>query len=270
MPKGMMGYRQQVARGNVRILFDGQQGMGVHVQASGKGCRELEAEKGVAGIPALVGWLLQQGGQFTRLDVAYDDLQGLINLQEVMRYITERRVVTRYRKWSKQESGDLTDDGQTGQTVYFGSAQSETRVRMYDKAVEQGQAGQWVRVELQTRDERAQALAHLITGGNMQQVAGVLRGLIEFKEAGSHSQRERWETAPWWEMFLQWASKVRLGASPAKRTIEQVKQWLTQQVAPSIALILMEAEGDFAPLFDLAQEGKQRLKPRHYAMVAAS
>ena len=44
LPNGRYGYQHGMVRGNVRVYCDGQEGMGIHVLASGEGCRQLEAE----------------------------------------------------------------------------------------------------------------------------------------------------------------------------------------------------------------------------------
>ncbi len=53
----------------------------------------------------------------------------------------------------KKRTIDISLDGleQAGSTVYIGAPSSDFRIRIYDKALEQGVDGHWIRVELVMR-----------------------------------------------------------------------------------------------------------------------
>ena len=46
MPKGGLGYKRQLRNGNIAIFEDGAEGMGIHIEMSGKGCREFDSFTG--------------------------------------------------------------------------------------------------------------------------------------------------------------------------------------------------------------------------------
>jgi DNA relaxase NicK len=158
-------------------------------------------------------------------------------------------------------------------------------LRCYDKRRERLNKGHgdevegvdhWLRVELQLRRKRADAAARDFQGvkvdprGVFGHLAGVLRGYLEFKvPSDSDSNKRRWKPAAWWVAFLGYVEKSRLRVEKVVRTIQHVQDWVSFQVAPSLAL-LEEALGSdraWSFLFGEAQEGRARWGPKHRAIL---
>lgn len=268
MDHGFLGYRSGLVNGGVKILYDGNPGMGIHVQVSGTGCRELEASGLVRDWQQfLVG--LVQVARLTRLDVAMDDREELIDLDRVRDCIATNNVVTRFKGWSEDTSGKFGAEEQQGRTISFGSRTSNTYLRMYNKAAERGVEGHWTRVEIEVKGENADALARKIIEGDLGVVAGLLRNYIDFKvPSEGDTNRSRWKSQEWWEKFVAWAERVRLKLDPKVRDLETVKAWLRMQVAPLLAVLVAAEGGDLAVLSKLTHEGKQRWKSRHHELLA--
>jgi hypothetical protein len=129
--------------------------------------------------------------------------------------------------------------------VYLGKDSSETKICIYDKAVQQGVSGHWVRVELRLLGSRARKLVKLIVDVGEVVVAGVLRHYLCFKEPGQHSQRERWRTCDWWEAFLGACVRTRLCIRRQPPVSEKTMEWLVRCVAPVLADVA-DIEGDEA------------------------
>jgi len=294
LPRGVSGYRQGKACGNIRVFWDGQPGMGTLFVLSGQGCRELEsawvtssadsqasAALHVSGSGCdwlgYLGFLGAYGARITRCDFAMDDRAELVKLDEVVRCVESGELTTRWQEFTDTRKKLLRGSGERdGRTLYFGSFKSDALLRIYDKQAEQIQKGgedpgPWVRVELQLRDERAQrAIAEMCGARSLAVLAGIIRGYVEFKrgEVGD-SNKSRWLCVDWWETFLAGVGKVRLGSDPIIRTVAEAYQWVARQVAPTLALLVKHAEGDLGILNDLARAGLPRLQPRHMAMLAA-
>ena len=104
-------------------------------------------------------------------------------------------------------------------------------------------------------------------------LSGYLRSMVEFKARSGDSNKQRQPAASWWLRFLGYADKARLSVVEAEaRTVDDVKAWVSLQVAPSLAL-LQEALGfdkAWAFLYAETQEGRSRWGPRHKAILAAS
>lgn len=276
---GGLGYRRQLAAEGIRVYFDGQPGMGMHVSISGSACRAMEARMTADGYhlaewPTLLRYLRDSGFKVTRCDVALDDRAGALDMPTIVEAVKARECVTRFKTWRKDEGGRIGKPEQ-GVTLYLGAPSSETRVRFYDKRAERVQAGDpdpgpWVRVELQLRHETAAAMIERLidAAGAAEPIAAALRGLIDFRTpSGTDSNRRRWLPAEWWLSWLAGVETAALTLQPAQRTLAKVLRWIEKQVAPSLALLTLNAGGDLAPLAQLAAAGAARLRPRHYALA---
>jgi phage replication initiation protein len=222
------------------------------------------------------------GGHVTRLDVAWDDKTGVLDLDVMERAVEAGHFTSRWRGGHTWKGWGANAGGRT---LYFGSSRSDSMLRCYDKRAERLNKGldveeeHWVRVEAQFRRKRADAVAELFEGVNERprrvfaKLAGILRGYIEFKMPNAtDSNKRRWEPAGWWLTFLGHVEKARLTLEKVVRTIHHVMDWVSAQVAPSLAL-LEEALGSdraWAFLFAEAQEGRSRWGPKHRAILAAS
>lgn len=280
--RGAMGYRQGLVRGNIKVFYDGNADMGPHVVMSGQGCRQFEDEQGFMDEWDWRNWgaqVLKAGAEVTRFDTAFDDFgskrDAVLTMDRVRQAVQEQRVVSRFKR--AKLAGDVSLDGNgdsLSDVVYFGSIMSEMSVCIYDKAKEQVSQGNavfgmahWVRCELRAKKDRANLLFREFVGSGLEAVAAVLYSYLDFKEASSSdSNRWRWETCDWWAQFVGACSKLRLTINRVARTVEQVRHWLTHQVAPSLAMLLRVAGPGAIRM--LLEDGKERLRPKHRAMLA--
>jgi phage replication initiation protein len=269
LPRGAMGYKQGIAYGAVRIYWDGMPGMGVHLEASGAGCRDLETF-GVSDWMGFFAWLLAMQYHVSRLDVALDDHAGLLDLAVIEQALRYDHVTTRFDKAMIQEG--LTIGKQAdGKTIYCGSPASDVRLRFYDKAKEAGVGGLWVRCEIQARRERGQALAAAISKLGLVAVSRVIRGYLQFTDpaAASDSNVSRRASVAWWADFLGRVGALRLQVVLVSRTLASLEKWLTRQVAPSLALLLAATGGDLGRIVGLMDNGRYRWSASHRALLAS-
>jgi phage replication initiation protein len=284
-------YRRTVmlTRG-IKIYYDGSQpGMGICVEVSGQGCRELESRgvvksawtcQGKAGQAVSsddFGWerflshlVNMDGVNITRLDIALDDRSNALDLQLMKAKAERQEICTRLKKFYPVLGVNLQTGEVEGITLNFGSRESAVMVRAYDKAAEQGVGGSWNRVELEAKGDHAHALADAISSGqSLKVVASVIRKYVDFKEVGGGKQKCRWETSPWWQEFLGWVEKTRLTVSKAKPTLSRVHEYLRYQVAPSLATVFHALDQNMGVLLELLQEGTERLKRKHTMLIGA-
>ena len=85
--------------------------------------------------------------KFSRIDIAFDFMDIDINNYTIIDDLS--------RKTNTWNSGDGTME-----TRYIGAPTSDLRIRIYDKALEQGINGKWWRVEAQLRKEFAENYKH--------------------------------------------------------------------------------------------------------------
>jgi len=137
--KGFLGYRQGwLSRGNSGGL--GRIGTGaswapreVHVDLS----QELISDWTYQKFHDVATWVFEQKGHFGRIDVALDDRNGVIDVDRIYASVRAGNCVSHFRQ-SRLISGlDVGTGLDTGQTLCMGSRQSDTYLRIYDKAAEQ-------------------------------------------------------------------------------------------------------------------------------------
>ena len=269
MMKGAMGYRKGLIRGNVRILFDGTSGMGTHIEASGKGCRELEGDGLISDWSIFLKNIIESEAKFSRLDVAIDDRTGCLSMPNILDCFNSGLIVSRYKTGRVISGRKLNDATELGSTLYLGSSSSDTMIRLYDKAAESGEEGNHIRVELQTRNDRANILGTALAYLGFEEVPGIIKGYLDFKVPSSCSQRERWDTQEWWNRFLSGAKKLRLSTAPVIRSVDKSLEWCRKQVAPTLAMLVRTAGGDLWIFDQLVADGEKRLKPWHKALLAS-
>ena len=289
---GWRGYTHSayVAQGKGRVGWSPDDDrMGVHFSLGSEALRVMAAlDSWWSDLPSVMGAVLDElGGHTTRVDVAWDDQTGALDMAQIAEARSEGRFVTRWKDSQRIESTKATKafGPVSGETFYFGSAKSDSQLRIYDKRAERMQKehvvdfDHWVRVELQLRRKRADAVARLYATAkqNAQEVmvklAGLLRSMLEFKASSQDSNKQRQPAASWWARFLGYAEKARLAPVEAEaRTVDHVKAWVSGQVAPSLALLEQALGFDraWAFLYATAQEGRARMGPRHRAILAAS
>ncbi|UPY77984.1 replication initiation factor domain-containing protein [Leptospira weilii] len=102
----------------------------------------------------LINEAIELRGKFTRIDLALDDYEGVLDLPHIYEKLKRKEVASRFRGYSKFESpfdlvekGSLFRDhkiGKHGYTIYIGSfRQSNCFVRIYDKKLQVGPECAW-------------------------------------------------------------------------------------------------------------------------------
>lgn len=196
--------------------------MGICLDISGQGCREFENVPGNDWVKFLVSIADRDlRTSITRLDLAYDDHTGLLDLGQIANDVRDRYYTSPSRKSQIIWSDDQDHDTQ-GLTVYVGSKSSDVMIRIYDKAAErefQKDERHWVRVELQLRHDRCTvAVAEIIKQQHVGRTAcGILRNYLLFRQpSGTDDNKSRWPVAPYWDRLLLDMSRISLWISPGE------------------------------------------------------
>lgn len=236
---GRNGYRKGLYFGSVSILYDGNPGMGTCLDMSGQGCRSFE-EYGTGDFDGLFRRFQQgEGYHVTRLDVAFDDHSGVLDIRQLFRDSDnqdgEQQFVSKFRVSRIEKE---FRDGRPGITVYHGSKKSAVLIRIYDKAAERGlpEERHWIRVELQLRDERAEAFCF---AGEPIGVLfrGVLVNYVRYvDDPGTDSNRWRWPMKAYWENLIDQVGRIRLYVKPGvEYNIGQLDSFVFEQASNAIS-----------------------------------
>ena len=208
--KGARGYRDRLYFNAISIHFNGDD-MGVWCEMSGQGCRAFESLSTLDGDKwqALFAKILAEHMNITRLDVACDDHSGMLDMDEMIQDARRKEYVSKSDYWEILESSK-------GQTMQFGSPQSDTLIRIYDKARERNCAvgEHWIRCELQLRRDRAIAFTKLgLSIG--QSFCGVVINYLRFVDPDElDSNKWRWPIKPYWGEFLSHANAISVYEAP--------------------------------------------------------
>lgn len=233
--------------------------MGISVNFSGQGCRAFETEGGdwlhlfrrfqgdipwaaVHVSPVDFCRVFKRDRRFnvTRLDLAFDDHNGLLDLHRIRMDVEDRNYVSKATHTSIEWSDDQQVNIQ-GLNVCIGSRKSMVFVRIYDKAAERGfKDRHWVRCELQLRDDRALvAMAQFMDSGHVgRTVAGILRNYITFRVPTGDTNKSRWPIAYYWQRVLGQMDKISLWIKPGEPyNIHKSEYWLKKQYGQLIATL---------------------------------
>lgn len=231
MTKGARGYRDRLYFNAISIHFNGREDMGVWCEMSGQGCRAFETLSTLGRKwEDLFRSITDQKMNITRLDVAYDDHSGILDIDEIIQDTRKKEYVSKSDYWEILESSK-------GQTLQFGSPQSDTLIRIYDKAKERNcpLGEHWIRCELQLRRERAIAFTRLgLPIG--KSFCGVVVNYLRFVDPDPlDSNRWRWPIKDYWGEFLCYADSVSIYEAPGlEYNFDRCERYVIRQAGNAI------------------------------------
>lgn len=227
--------------------------MGIHVALNSASLAMMEYRP-----LQLINLVLDWGATIKRIDIAFDDMSGLLDPDEMYRKILAGELVTRYRKVTRVSGQDLGEPQKTGDTINLGKRSSGSFIRIYDKMAEVLAKGgdvpegvkNWVRVEMEAKGEKAHAIGNLIgqcatrQGTSPgQELSNLLYGLLDFKDVNpDDDNKSRWHTSEFWSTFLAATSKKTLSLPKRERSVERSKTWVRNQVSTTLAMIILSQD----------------------------
>jgi DNA relaxase NicK len=217
------------------------------------------------------------GGDCKRFDVALDDFDKEIPLDQVELDVRAGNV-SGSRSFQFTESGKI-GEAATGKTIYLGSAQSDKRIRIYDKSTQTGGEVDAIRVEVQFRDSKAQTAflgwidfdAGAVDVGAPQYLAALVTGAVKFCDRSKGDKNiDRCPMLPWWENLVNRVGQgIKVAAPRVVKTLEKCMGWIDYQVSRSLALIKRAMGDGFTHYIDAVTTlGDERLTAREFAILA--
>ena len=259
---GLLGYNRVLRFSDICVCYEPRENdffrdMGVCVSMSGNGCRAFETMSKLtqAGQDSVFPTLFQllaadETANVSRIDIACDDREGFLNMEEIVEKVQANEINSRMTKRSVIVSFDGTQ--RSGSTIYLGAPSSDFRVRIYDKALEEGVDGHWIRVELVMRHKNAAAFVEQMNSA---------------PSVGNDSNITRCTVCGWWRSFVDELESVRLVARcVVQHSVERIENWIESQVGPSLAVILNTL--GWPHLFELARAAAGRLSARQLSLIS--
>ncbi|WP_447602890.1 replication initiation factor domain-containing protein [Nitrospira sp. Nam80] len=269
-----------------RLMTHGKNGVGklgtgahrkpreVHVDLSAGIVSQWDESK----LKAVLGWIKEQKGHVTRVDVALDDRDATVSVQTIREAVDAGKAVSRSKKFQVLTASNHRDGVPTGETLYFGSRESQTMLRVYDKRLELRSKGRedadtyGVRWELEFKQDRAQACAKALRTLDSDDwrafLVGLLRSYVDFREitrADAPYEKYRAPLLAWWAALTEGFRRCRLVVEKLHQRLDDVAQWLCRSIAPMLAVAVARKGQQF--LFDLIYAGTKKWKPKHYALL---
>ena len=186
-------------------------------------------------------------GHLTRLDIAINDKWGLLNMNDLVKAVQEKRF------WSKSKSYAVHGNVDDGWTVDFGK--SPFVIRAYDKHKEQANKGYdtdvKTRVELELHQDKAEYVLDEwlnndkklvdITFDILYSYLWFTNGKIEDQQLKSDTVRDEIEATvepmPAWSLLTALGKKMKFVREPKKQSVERIEKWVLQSVVPSLAVL---------------------------------
>ncbi len=225
-------------------------------------------------------WIRAHEGHVTRIDCALDDRQSQVPVSVIRDAVDRGQCITRAERFQIIQSQAIHEGTPTGETLYFGSPQSQTMLRVYDKRLEmqakqrEGWQDYGIRWELEFKQDRAQACALCLAGLEeplwCELVVGFLRSYIDFRDTTRETEDQYRIRAPlldWWKTLTDDFGKGRLVIEQEEQTIHDVKRWVSHAVAPMLAVICAQHPGGQAWLEREIMTGSARWKERHRRLL---
>lgn len=205
------------------------------------------------------------GYRTTRLDIAIDDYTNKVIPFYEMREATENGNYCRFKTHKTYRSRKQFGDEYL-ETDYYGSRQSESMVRCYQKMMGEQKI---VRFEAELKRKKAENAmacitaidrdreAYMNTGSPqdieaidrqlesdlLQVMAGMAVGCIDFRNRMKEENRkeknlDRCERLPFWEKFVKEVEAwIRVPGTQIVRTVEKTIRWVRRQVTGTLAAI---------------------------------
>lgn len=210
---------------------------------------------------------------WTRIDIKLDDYSKRLDLAKV-RAAAEDGNYLRFRAISYHE-----DQRKKGRTQYFGSPESDKRMRFYDKDIESKGMVDSKRIELQLREERAQIfMENLIEMGAMgeeeilQFMTEAVLAAIDFRDRSQDSNVSRCPRLDWWNEFLEYCKfqgGIRFSSPRKESSVAKKMVWIRRQVETTISIFrdILGEDGFDKFIQTCIYSGRKRYRAEHRAHI---
>lgn len=259
---GVRGYAKREYFNSISIHYGNNDH--IWIEMSGQGCRAFETF-GNGDYEKIFDYIITnfEYCNLTRLDIAYDEFTGLLNLNKLCNDVRNQEYISKSNYWSVIESSK-------GQCIEIGSPQSLVRIRIYDKARERGFVNQhWIRTELQLRDERAYGFINLFdvsTFGTL--FCSVLKNYLRFIIPDKNqSNISRLKTKKYWEKFLGQVEPISIYFKPGfEYNIENLEHYVFNQAGGAIyTAIEIMGEDEFLKVLECRKP--ESLNPKYERLL---
>lgn len=250
---GFYSYSEHYVIGNIFVLVSQDIEKGVLIELKGQGCRQFENFL-LAQHRSWYDFLLDaliDGGVMKRLDLAINDMVGILDIKELTDKCNNEECISVFRSFKSYRSGELVRKDEKigmGNTLYIGSLKSEVYFCIYEKDYEQyikldipvDEVKIKNRFEIRLKNERAyHAAVDLLANRDAERTAfSIINRYIRFVDRDDKIGRSEWRINESWNYFIgEGREKLKLTTDPEPYNINKTLNWLSRQVAPTLKAI---------------------------------
>jgi len=276
---GADGYNKSiVGPEGVRIDYDrtgnavAGTGYYFHLTLPGKACRMMSE----ASARKLIRFAVDNFGTATRIDLAMDDYQRVMPIDEIDRVTMTPDFVSRTHRVLTMRSHAPGSSEVTGQTLYVGGSKSRRILRIYDKWLEGGELD-CIRWEMEEKKSAAAELMVQLTERDpitnkpkpwAEIAAARLVSFVDFRDSGSRYNVDQRTRLEWFALLVSQIKRARVYPPSLPGTVDQMKQWVEKQIGPSLWVIVKAAAGSLEDIYGMIDRAEPRIRPRHKALLA--
>ena len=286
---GAKGYSDRLYFNGISIMYGVRPE--IWVEMSGKGCRAFESFSSMNWYDLFKFVLMDDSAHFTRIDVAYDDFNGLLDLDSIGEAVHADRFVSKsssvYDEWSRKKfSVGESVKKIEGRCISFGTGGSNISCRIYDKSAERGlieSVPHWVRCEIQLRHEHSNRFVEFLMNRDLSVAYGVhlpddfsrridhlyfavLNHFLRFIDPDHSSDTNKWRQpmASHWEKFVTSVTSehVSLWVSPGVEYNMSMLDNYVERMSGAAVYTYMLAHG-VDTLYSVLTRRNDDLKPKY-------
>ncbi|MBO5139079.1 MAG: replication initiation factor domain-containing protein [Peptococcaceae bacterium] len=264
----------------ISIATNGLPEQGIHVTVTGQGCLFLFSQ---ITPQVFVQNVLEHHGRFSRVDLALDDyMSQWYTVPQLIKYLKRDELICRWKTYTMHQGGHINNKRQKEEALYLGSAKSDFCLKIYNKTLEQRAKRTdsealailpeaWTRWEFCCRNKQAHKLMEtlLIYDFRLGEVfSGLLHENMRICKDSHDKNKWRRPARQKWNDFIGAVAPICLRIEKPKSTMESKREWLRNQVGPTLAAVLKTKDG-FAYLLETAAKADAAMDSRMEKMVEA-
>ena len=287
--RGVRGYASRYYRDSISIHFGGREDMGTWLEMSGAGCRAFETFSD-GDYDLIFDKIMSSPDDMnlTRLDVAYDSYDKTLDISRLCADTRAQKYVSKSDFWEVIESSK-------GKSLQVGSPASLVLVRIYDKLAERlakvkndadrdklvETVSNWVRIELQLRDERAVEFVRYLQAADPvtkiseekmplgQVFAGVLQNYVDYgysTAARGHPEQQVFHRFPYWQNVIRDAASISIYRKPGMEyNLQRMDAFVANGAGNAIdAALQIHGIGHF---LDLISKRRIKQNPKYLSLI---
>ena len=281
---GFYSYAEHYVLGDVFVLASPDKEKGTLLELKGKGCRQMESYL-LAQHRSWYDFLMDalvEGGVMKRLDLAINDMAGILDIPELTEKCNHEECVSVFRSFKSYRSGELVRSNEQdrygmGNTLYIGSLKSEVYFCIYEKDYEQyvklgtplEEADIINRFEIRLRNERAYyAVRDLLTYYDAEQTAfSIINQYVRFVDEEPDKRKNDWKLNDRWAWFIgDNRQSLKLTTKPEPYTLERTLRWVQRQVAPTLKMLKKIDKGNGTDYMETIEQ-QAKLTEKHEMII---